>query len=384
MPAQAGPPRVALAHEWLSDRCGSEKTFLAMAQAFPEADLHALTWDRATVPLERPVATTLLDRAGPLRNRRDVLLPLMPLAWRYSSRRRYEVVVTSSHACAKGFWPAREALHLCYCYTPLRYVWFAENDSRAPSGPLRRLAADRLRAWDRASVQWVDEFAAISTAVQARIEHLYGRSARVIFPPVDTNFYTPAPEIPRGRSALVVSRMVPYKRIDLAIRACAALRHPLVVAGSGPDEARLRSLAAELGADATFVIAPSDEQLRHLYRSAAVVLFPAEEDFGIVAVEAQACGTPVVALAAAGSLETVRPGESGVLVARQDEEHFAGGLADALGRHFDPADCRRHALSFSTERFLAEFRDWVETAARARGLPPMLGSVASLPGGAPL
>lgn len=375
----AADPRVALAHEWLSDRCGSEKTFLAMAEAFPEADLHALTWDRRAVPVHRPIATTVLDRTGPLRDRRDLLLPLMPLAWRYASRRRrYDVVVTSSHACAKGFRPARTALHLCYCYTPLRYVWFADNDSRAPIGPLRRLAAGRLRAWDLASVRWVDEFAAISTAVQARIEQLYDRPARVIFPPVDTGFYTPAPDIPRGGGALVVSRMVPYKRIDLAIRACAALDHPLVVAGSGPDEARLRRLAADLRADATFVIAPSDEQLRHLYRTAAVVLFPAEEDFGIVAVEAQACGTPVVALAAAGSLETVRPGVTGVLVARQDEEDFAAGLAQALHRTFDPNDCRRHALGFSTDRFLAELRDWVETSAGARGVPPLLESPATL------
>ncbi|HET9444435.1 MAG TPA: glycosyltransferase [Acidimicrobiales bacterium] len=361
---------MALCHEWLSDRHGSEKTFQAMAEALPDADLHALTWNRDRVPFDRPVATTALDRLGPLRDRRDLLLPVMPLAWRYSTRRRYDVVVTSSHACAKGFRPGRAALHLCYCYTPLRYVWFSGVDRRGPIGPAQRLAARGLRAWDRGSARWVDEFAAISGAVRDRIRDVYGRPARVIHPPVDTDFFTPAPEPVRPGFALAVSRFVPYKRLDLAVRACRAAGCPLVVAGAGPEEGRLRHLAAVLKADVTFVIGPSDEALRELYRTASALVFPAEEDFGIVAVEAQACGTPVVALAAGGSLDTVQPGRTGVLVRTTDEAEWAAAVDQALRSGTEVDACRAHALSFSGSRFRAQLRDWVASSAAGRGLRP--------------
>ena len=367
----AGGGRLALCHEWLGARHGSEKTFEAMARTFPAADLYSLTWSRAAGLSfgGRPVRTTFLDRVPRLRDRRMLQLPLMPAAWRYASRRRYDVVVTSSHACAKGFWPAREALHLCYCYTPMRYLWLSSIDTRRratrASAPLERW----LRSWDLGSVRWVDQFAAISVAVSRRIEELYGRASRVIHPPVDTGFYTPDPSVPRGGFALAVSRMVPYKRLDLAIRACHRIGHPLVVAGAGPAEPQLRALAATLGADVRFVVAPDDARLRQLYRSADVVVFPAEEDFGIVPVEAQACGTPVVSLARGGALDTVLPGVTGVLVAEQDEQVLAAGVEAALAGTFDPAACRRSAERFSPAAFEAGFVSWVTGAAAERGIP---------------
>lgn len=365
-----GPhPAVALAHEWLAGRHGSEKTFAAMAAAFPEAALHALTWDRAAGPDlgGRPVATTVLQRIGPLRDHRALQLPLMPLAWRYASRRHYDVVITSSHACAKGFWPARRAVHLCYCYTPMRYLWLASVDGRGRPSRARAPVERWLRSWDLASVRWVDEFAAISTAVAARIRELYGREAAVIHPPVDTDHFTPAPVRPVPAYALAVSRMVPYKRLDLAIRACHRAGIPLVVAGGGPQEQVLRALAGRLGADVRFVVDAGDDELRDLYRQAAVVVFPAEEDFGIVPVEAQACGVPVVALARGGTVDTVVPGVTGVLVADQDEEAFAEGVAGAVAGRFDPGACRDNALRFSAGRFRDRFVDWVVTSAAARG-----------------
>ncbi len=336
--------------------------------AAPEADLYALTWDHSSEFAfggRRP-ATTFLDRAPILRRRRQWQLPLMPLAWRYASRRAYDVVVTSSHACAKGFWPARAALHLCYCYTPMRYVWLPEVDARTSRCALASVPTAALRAWDRRSAGWVDEFAAISHAVRERIERFYGRPARVIHPPVDTDYFTPPPSPEGGRDrtpgyALVVSRFVPYKRIDVAIRACHALRLPVVVAGSGPQEPALRALGAELGAEARFVIGPTDDELRALYRGARALVFPAFEDFGIVAVEAQACGTPVVGVASGGSLDTVEPGVTGVLVAG-DSRSVRDGLAQVLDRPADPAACRRNAERFSTERFMCQFGDWVATA----------------------
>ena len=332
-----------------------------------------MTWDPAA-PFDlggRRVRTTFLDRLGPLRGRRQVQLPLMPLAWRTASRERYDVVVTSSHACVKGFRPGRTALHLCYCYTPMRYAWLTDVDQRTRGrGMGRALAAPlaALRAWDRRSAAWVDEFAAISGSVGRRIERFYGRPARVIYPPVDTDHFTPDPSVAREDVVLAVSRMVPYKRLDLAIDAARAVGIPLVLAGAGPEEAALRAHAASTGADVRFVTRPDDVALRHLYRTARALLFPSVEDFGIVPVEAQACGTPVVALADGGSLETVVDGATGVLVTTQDAADLAAGLEKVMASPPDPDACRAHAEGFSRPRFLAEVRDWVGGAAAARGI----------------
>ena len=363
-------PNLALCHEWLAARNGSEKTFEAMAGAFPTADLYGLTWDR-TVRFDlggRPVSTTFLDRVPALKGRRMFQLPLMPLAWRYASRRRYDVVVTSSHACAKGFWPARQALHLCYCYTPMRYLWLSAIDTRRRRTSVSAVAERLLRSWDLASVEWVDEFAAISTAVADRINSLYGRDAVVIHPPVDTDFFTPTDPVNRGGFALAASRMVPYKRLDLAIRVCHRVGHPLVVAGSGPAEPGLRALADELAADVRFVIEPDDARLRELYRTADLLVFPAEEDFGIVPVEAQACGTPVVAYGRGGALDTVLPGVTGELAPNQDVESLAAAMVTALDTHFDPAACRRNAERFSVQHFQEALLQWVIRSSAIRGI----------------
>lgn len=359
-----------MCHEWLAARHGSEKTFETMAAVFPAADIYGLTWNPAS-GLDfggRPVATTFLDRVPGLRDRRMLQLPLMPLAWRYASRNRYDVVVTSSHACAKGFRPARGALHLCYCYTPMRYLWLSAIDQRRPRSAASAPVEHCLRAWDRASVRWVDGFAAISSTVQARIEELYGRPSVVIHPPVDTDHFTPGEAIRRPGFALAVSRMVPYKRLDLAIRACHRLRHPLVVAGAGPAEPALRALTARLGANVRFVVDPGDAELRDLYRSADVLVFPAEDDFGIVPVEAQACGTPVVAVGRGGALDTVLPGVTGLLAPAQDEAALAEAIEEALGTSFDRAACRANAERFSADVFRSRFRRWVVEAAGAGGI----------------
>jgi glycosyltransferase involved in cell wall biosynthesis len=358
---------VALCHEWLNARHGSEKTFEAMAAALPSAAIHALTLQPAA-HFDfggRPVHTTFLDHPRLRDTSRGLQLPLMPLAWRYASRAPYEVVVTSSHACAKGFRPARGALHLCYCYTPMRYAWLAEVDRRRRRNLASRAGERALRAWDVRSVAWVDGFAAISTTVARRIEQFYGRPAVVIHPPVDTDRYTPGDPAAREGFALAVSRMVPYKRLDLAIEAAHRLRHPLVVAGAGPEEGRLRALAAELSADVRFVVDPTDGDLVALYRGAGVLVFPAVEDFGIVPVEAQACGTPVVAYGTGGVLDTVVPGETGVLVAEQTAGALAAGIEAVLGGRFDAGACRRNAERFSARRFRDQFLDWVIGAAAA-------------------
>ncbi|HEX2150277.1 MAG TPA: glycosyltransferase [Actinomycetota bacterium] len=340
-----------------------------MAEVFPQADLYSLTMNPES-GLDfggRQVTTTFLDRIAPLKDRHALQLPMMPLAWRYATRRRYDVVVSSSHACAKGFWPGRSALHLCYCYTPMRYVWLSDLDRRKRPDPITRAGEKVLRAWDLRSVGWVDEFAGISNEVVKRIERYYHRPARLIFPPVDTDFYTPGDPSDKKDFALAVSRLVPYKRLDLAIRACAAVGSPLVIAGWGPQEVQLRELAAEVRAQVEFVTNPTDEMLRDLYRTARVSLFPAEEDFGIVAVESQACGTPVVALGRAGSLDTVVDGVTGAHIAEQTVGEMVAGIKRVFDGQMSAADCRSNAERFSAANFRTEFGEWVSSAAARAG-----------------
>ena len=365
--------RIALAHEWLDARAGSEKAFEALAALFPDADLFALT-DTLRDGFNsggRAVATTALSRVPGLQHRRDLALPFMPMAWRTATRRRYDLVITSSHACVKGFGPGRSALHLCYCYTPMRYVW----DPHDRRSGLHRLAGlgprALLRRWDHRSSGWVNSFAAISTAVQARIERCYGRTSRVIHPPVDTEFYKPGepgpidPALPVGPFVLTCSRFIPYKRLDLAILAAERIGLPVVVAGRGPGESALRALADRVRVPVSFEVAPSDERLRDLYRAAAAFVFPALEDFGIVAVEAQACGTPVVALAEGGTADTVVDGVTGATVEVQDADSFAEGLQRALALDAGRA-CLANAEAFSVSRFGARVRAWVEDAEQGR------------------
>lgn len=355
--------KLAIAHEWLAVRAGSEKTFEAMAQAYPDADLYALTWDRdAQFDFsDRAVTTTLLDRWPALRDRRELALPLMSLAWKLIDvHDEYDQVLTSSHAFVRSFPPAKSATHFCYCHTPLRYAWVPDIDERTRKRiPGKSVAFAALREWDRRTAKTADYFAANSTAVRDRIHECYGRDSVVIHPPVDTVYYD-LPEQPVERTrALAVSRFVPYKSVALAIEACAAAGVPLTVAGRGPQEQALRALATELGADVEFEISPSDERLRDLYRSSAVLVFPANEDFGIIPVEAQACGAPVVALDLGGARDTVVQRETGLRVSRQDMASFADAIGQVVASPPAAATCRRNAERFSVVRFVDELRDWV-------------------------
>lgn len=359
--------RMAIVHEWVQSRAGSEKVFEALAGIFPEADLFALTRE-PDVELDlggRHVSTTFLDRMPELRVRRSLTLPLMPLAWKRLRRDPYDLVITSSHAFARWFPPAREALHLSYVHAPARYLWTPELDNRGPAS--RRLAkatGGPLRRLDRRSIDWVDSLAANSTAVADRILRFYDRQARVIHPPVDTQQYRRR-DTPKAGYALCVSRFIPYKRIDVAIAACARVGKPLVVAGHGPGEKRL--MAQARGTATTFVVDPDDDELSQLYAAADVLIYPGEEDFGIVPVEAQACGTPVLAYGRGGSRDTVIHGETGVLVDRQDAESFAAALIRTDWSTFDTARLTAHAGHFGLDRFEAEVLAWLEDARSVSG-----------------
>ena len=353
--------RVALVHDWLTGMRGGEKVLEAIAELYPAATLHTLLQVRGSVSREierhRVRRSFVQWLPGAARHYRQYL-PLFPTAIEQFDFDGCDLVISTSHCAVKSVVVPGRARHLCYCHSPMRYAWDqfeayfgSEQVGRVRHRLLRPILA-RLARWDAETAARVDRFVANSQYVAGRIGRYYNRVASVVHPPVDTDFFQPAPARPSAPFLLVVSALVPYKRLDLAIHAAALARLPLRIVGRGPEEARLRRLA---GPDVEFSGWLTDEQVRTMYQECTAVLMPGVEDFGMVPVEAQACGRPVVALAEGGALETVIDGVTGVLVREPDSNAFAAAVRDLVARPLDPAVIRRHAESFSRERFKREF-----------------------------
>ncbi|HZW33114.1 MAG TPA: glycosyltransferase [Isosphaeraceae bacterium] len=361
--AAAGPPlaglRVALVHDWLTGMRGGEKCLEVLCRAFPSATLYTLIHRRGALS---PAIESMAIRTSPMQRIPGVfrhyrhLLPIMPLAARAWRPRDVDLVVSLSHCVAKAVVPPKGVPHVCYCFTPMRYAWQArETYLGGWSGrPLQRVLArtilSRLRRWDRATAGRVSHFVAISETVRGRIARCYRRHSRVIPPPVDVAYYTPDPSgRPRGDAYLVVSALVPYKRIDQAVMACTQSGRRLIVIGDGPERARLEATA---GPTVLFLGWQPDDVIRNHYRHCRALLFPGEEDFGIVPVEALACGAPVLALGRGGAAETVDDA-----VGRTYPEPTAAGLLRALdawesqGCPADPSRARRRAEAFALPLF---------------------------------
>ena len=373
MTAGPGRPRIALVHDWLTGMRGGEKVLEVLCELYPDASLFTLVHVPGSVT---PVIEGLAPRASALSRLPGIgrvyrhLLPLFPAVVEQFDLDAFDLVISTSHCAVKSVVRPGRARHLSYCHTPMRYVW----DQRAAYfGPDRvgRVAAAALRPvlawlarWDAATAHRVDRYVANSQHVARRIGRYYNRRATVVHPPVDTDFFGPG-DGGRGTGALIVSALVPYKRIDVAIAACRQAGVQLRVVGQGPELARLRKQG---GSDVEFLGSRSNEEIRDLYRASAVVLLPGEEDFGIVPVEAQACGRPVVAAALGGAMETVVDGETGVLVAPGSAEAMADGIRRALDMPFEGAAIRRHAEAFSRPRFAARMAAIVdETLATPAG-----------------
>lgn len=362
--------RIALIHEWFERVGGSEQVFLQMTKALPDADRFVL-WNAAGGQAPDGLRESWLART-PLRHHKSVALPLMPLAWRTLTRDRFDVVVSSSHAFAHtvrlGSSPDGGAVrHLSYIHSPARYLWTPDLDERNLPAALTA-ARPALRTVDRRLGRHVTSYAANSGEVRDRIRWFWRRDARVIHPPVKVDFFTSpsSNDVAQDRSYLLgVGRWIGYKNFDLVIETASRAGLPLVVAGSGPDEARLRSLAATADVPIRFEVNPSDERLRSLYWGAAALLFPVHEDFGIVPVEAQAAGVPVVGLSRGGLLETVTPGVTGFLVDELDPVALASAAHAAVGLDRDPI--RAHARRFDEETFRRAFTAWVTEEGGADG-----------------
>ena len=359
--------RIAVAHEWLVAYAGSERVVEQLLEAFPGADLLTTVLDVEDVPasLQSARPSPIVQHLPGVKSSHEWFLPLMPLAWRLRPELRgLDAVISSSHACAKAVRVEEGTPHLCYCYTPMRYAWdFASERDRFPRPirPAARLGMAAFRRWDRKTSTRVDEFVAISRAVAARIERFYGRRASVIHPPVRTGYFTPGGT--REGHFLYVGRLVSYKRPDLVVEAFADLPYELVVVGEGHLLERMRARATP---NVRFAGAVDDSRLRDLYRSARALVFPGEEDFGIVMVEALACGTPVIALARGGALDIVERGVSGRLLERQDVDELRAAVRAAAEEEPDAAALRRRAEAFGQERFRREIRAAVEELVASR------------------
>jgi glycosyltransferase involved in cell wall biosynthesis len=363
--------KVALVHDWLTGMRGGERCLEVFGELFPSADLYTLLHVPGSVSPaieNRRIVTSFIQRLPQAERRYRHYLPLFPAAVRAFDLRGYDLVLSSSHAVAKSVRVPAGALHVCYCFTPMRYVWDLYDDYFGRgAGLLTRMLmpplAARLRRWDRASSARVDRFAAISRHVAARIDRYYGRPSDVIYPPVDVQRF----EVAHGADDgfyLVVSALVPYKRLDLAIQAAGRLGRRLLVVGSGPEERRLRALAP---AGVEFLGRRSDAEIAELYRRCRAVLFPGVEDFGIVPLEAMAAGRPVIALAAGGALETVvGPGGERPPTGLFFEQQTVDALAEAMRRlesgavAFDPKALRARAEEFDRARFKDQIASYLE------------------------
>ncbi len=353
-------PRVVLVHDWLTGMRGGEKCLERFCVRWPDAPLLTLLHAKGSVsPLieARRIVTSFLQRLPESERYYRYLLPLLPVAARWQTP-PCDLVVSLSHCVAKAAAPPPGVPHVCYCFTPMRYAWHMRDSYFARLPRPARVAVDvvlaKLRRWDRATASRVTHFVAISETVRGRIAECYGRDSAVIYPPVETDFYTPA-NVARENYYLVVSAFAPYKRIDLAVESCARLGRKLVVIGTGQDAGRLKALG---GPNVAFLGWQSDEAIRDHLRRCRALLFPGEEDFGIVPVEAQACGTPVIAFGRGGAAETVVPtggrGEpTGLLFLDQSVDALADAIErfERLAGDFRPGAARKQALRFHPRRF---------------------------------
>ncbi len=352
-PASWSGLRVALAHDWLTGMRGGERVLELLCQGFPRAPIHTLIHNRRAVSdtiNSHAVSTSWLQHAPNVAAWYRYFLPLMPSAIERMAAADADLLISTSHCVAKGLRVRPGGRHLCYCFTPMRYAWtfYEEYFGR---NPLKKAMLDpvlaSLRDWDRRSASRVDHFVTLSRHVQKRIRDFYGREAAVVYPPVNTAFYTPV----AGHEGfdLIVSALVPYKRIDLAVRAYRRLGYPLKIVGSGTNTAVLKQLA---GPNVEFLSWRPDEEVRDLYRRCRCLVFPGEEDFGIVPLEAQACGRPVVAFHRGGVCETVVDQVTGVFFSEQTEDSLLAAVEECAGRSWDSAAIRRNAERFAPQEFI--------------------------------
>ncbi|MCB4790446.1 MAG: glycosyltransferase [Elusimicrobia bacterium] len=349
--------KIAIVHDWLTGMRGGEKVLEAFCELFPDADIYTLLWDKDSVSdtIEKHrINTSFLQYIPKIEKNYRYYLPLMPFAISSFNLDRYDLVISSSHCVAKGVKTKKEIPHICYCYTPMRYIWdqYDEYFNAKKSGFIVNLLMFMVRPflqdWDVESSRNVKEFIGISEHIINKIKKYYNRDAKVIYPPVDVENY---PNAWDGNYYLMVTAMVPYKRTDLAIEVFNELKYPLKIIGKGPDESKLRKMA---NPNIEFLGWLSDEEIKRYYSGCKAFIFPQEEDFGITAVEAQAAGKPVIAFGKGGAAETVINGLTGVYFSEPTHEGLKDCILKFEKMNFDKNKIRENALKFSREHFKKE------------------------------
>ncbi|OIO53143.1 hypothetical protein AUJ46_05785 [Candidatus Peregrinibacteria bacterium CG1_02_54_53] len=364
--------KLALIADWLPTFGGAEHVIAEFHTLWPKAPIFTTVARHGRLgPLDQAdIRVSHLQRWYRLLGRHEVLLPWMPRVIEAIDLRAFDVVVSSSHAVAKGIIPPPSAVHVCYCHTPMRYAWEMEeeylHDFRVPAllrRPVKRMLK-RIRRWDLTTAKRVDHFIANSTTTQERISRVYGRESTVIPPPVGEHFFEqPLAATADRKGLLAIGRLVPYKRFDLLIEAANALKLSLTIAGTGSDFARLKTLA---GPTVTMLGYVADADLPDLYGHAHALLLPQIEDAGVVPLEAQACGTPMIALRRGGVLDTVKENATGIFFEEQSVPALHGALERFEHATFDHDAIREHARQFSSSRFKEKIAQAVHDAVARR------------------
>ncbi len=357
--------KVALVHDYLNQMGGAERVVIALHELFPDAPIYTSIYDPTRVDpafQKMDIRTSFMQKFPMVTKHHQPYLPLYPFAMEKLDLRGYDLVISSSSAFGKGVITRPETMHICYCHTPMRWCWnYEEYVEREHLGKAARtllpFLITKLRTWDQISAMRVDHFIANSPIVAERIHKYYRREAIYIPPPVEASRFPFDPSIEIEDYFLILSRLVPYKRIDLAIEACNTLQLPLVIIGGGRDLQRLKRMA---GPTIRFLGRLSDEEVLHYYIHCRAFIFPGEEDFGITPLEAQACGRPTIAYGAGGALATIVDGITGAFFHEQTVESLTGVLASFHEHMFNPFVIRNHALEFDTPCFRRRILQFIE------------------------
>lgn len=349
-------PRVAIVCDWLTSFGGAERVILALSEIFPQAPIYTTIYNpELTQFRNKKVVTTFLQKMPFSKTKYPYYLPLMPKAIESFDFSKYDLVISSCHSVAKGIITKPDTLHFCYIHTPMRYVWQKDIDERA-KGILKGIILKRIQKWDYLAAQRPNFIIANSKNIQERIKKFYQRESEVIYPPVDTQKFKPNFKTP-GEYFLVVSRLIPYKKIDLAVEAFNLLKLPLKIVGIGPE---LQKLKKKAGKNIEFLGKVSDNKLIKVYQNAKAFIFPAEEDFGIVPLEAQSCGKPVIAFEGGGTLETVVNGVTGIIFKKQSVDSLISAIKIFQSKNFSPEIIRKHALYFDEKIFKDNIKEYLK------------------------
>lgn len=361
--------KIALIHDWLDTFRGGEKVLQVFCELFPKADIYTIVNFNKNFPdliTNRCIKTSFIQRLPFAKKFFRYYLPLFPAAIERFDLKDYDLIISISHCVAKGIKRDSKICQICYCLTPMRYLWefpdqyLSKENSHWLARKITPQFFDYLKKWDLDSTSRVDYFIAISNNVANRIKRCYNRESTVIYPTfLDTDTYTINNNLnAEGKYFLVVSALVPYKRIDIAVDAFNELRLPLKIAGTGPLDRRLRKKA---GSNIEFLGAVDERRLVSLYQDCKAIIFPGEEDFGLVPIEVQLCGKPVIAYGKGGVLETVVDKQTGVFFPEQNRESLIAAIEEFLNIKFDSQKIRAHTLAFADkENFINKLKDFIE------------------------